>query len=79
MLRAAIKLDVFSLLESASLTAEAVAQHIGASPKYVQAFLDSCVVLDLMQKRGDKYTNSPMSSKFLVKTQEAYVGSVRKE
>lgn len=74
VLRAGIKLDVFSLLENTSLTADAVAQHISASPKYVQAFLDSCVVLDLMDKQEDKYTNSPMSSKFLVKTQETYVG-----
>ena len=74
VLRAGIKLDVFSLLENESLTADAVAQHISASPKFVHAFLDSCAVLDLLKKKGNKYTNSPLSSKFLVKTQQTYVG-----
>ncbi len=58
VLRAGIKLDVFSLLENESLTSGKVAQRISASPKYVQAFLDSCVVLDLLGKEGDNYTNS---------------------
>ena len=74
ILRAGIKLDVFSLLESTSLTSQQVAQHIGASPRYTQAFLDSCVVLELLDKEGDKYLPSPLSSKFLVKGKQEYVG-----
>ena len=74
ILRAGIKLDVFSLLESTSLTSQQVAQRIGASPRYTQAFLDSCVVLDLLDKKGDKYLPSPLSSKFLVKGKQEYVG-----
>ena len=74
ILRAAIKLDVFSLLEEQGLTHGQVAQNLGASPRYVQAFLDSCVALDLLETNGDKYGNSPLSSKFLVKTKKEYVG-----
>ena len=74
VLRAGIKLDVFSLLENESLTFGEVAQRISASPKYVHAFLESCVVLDLLGKEGDKYTNSPISSKFLVRDKKEYVG-----
>ena len=74
ILRAAIKLDVFSLLEDQELTHGQVAQNLGASPRYVQAFLDSCVALDLLETKGDKYGNSPLSSSFLVKTKKAYVG-----
>ena len=74
ILRAGIKLDVFSLLENNSLTSNEVAQRIGASPRYAQAFLDSCVVLDLLEKRGDKYSNSPLASQFLVKGKKGYVG-----
>ena len=44
ILRAGIKLDVFSLLENDSLTAKEVAVRISASPRYTQAFLDSCAV-----------------------------------
>lgn len=74
ILRAAIKLDVFNILENRNLSSDEVAQQIGASPKYVQAFLDSCVVLELLGKQGDKYTNSPLSSKFLVWHKKEYVG-----
>ena len=74
ILRAAIKLDVFTLLEEQALTHGQVAQSLGASPRYVQAFLDSCVALDLLETNGDKYSNSPLSSKTLVKTNKEYVG-----
>ena len=74
ILRAAIKLGVFSLLEDQDLTHGQVAQKLGASPRYVQAFLDSCVALDLLKTKGDKYGTSPLSSKFLVKTKKEYVG-----
>ncbi len=74
ILRAGIKLDVFSLLENDSLTSQDVAVRISASPRYTQAFLDSCAVLELLEKKADKYNNSSMSSKFLVKGKAAYVG-----
>ncbi len=67
ILRAGLRLGVFPILDGKSLTSQAVAQCIGASPRYVQAFLDSCVVLDLLEKGGDRYINSPLASKFLVK------------
>ena len=74
ILRAGIKLGLFSLLEDNSRTSMEVAQHIGASPRYVQAFLDSCVVLELLEERGDKYGNSHLASKFLVEGKKGYVG-----
>ena len=45
ILRAAIKLDVFSLLENNTLTSQEVALRIGASPRYTQSFLDCCAEL----------------------------------
>ena len=74
VLRAGIKLDLFSILEGNSLTPDEVAQRLGASPRYVQAFLDCCEVLELLDKSGQQYTNSKLTSKFLVKGKEQYVG-----
>ena len=74
VLRAGIKLDVFSLLENDRLTSEEVANRIGASPRYTQSFLDCCVVLDLLDKNDGKFVNSEMASKFLVKGKAEYVG-----
>lgn len=74
ILRAGIKLNLFSLLEGNALTYNDVAQRIGAAPRFVQAFLESCAVLDLLEKREDTYSNSPLASKFLVKGGKEYVG-----
>ena len=74
ILRAGIKLGTFNLLENETLNSSEVAKCIGAAPGYVHAFLDSCVVLDLLEKHGDKYINSPLASKFLVEGKKEYVG-----
>ena len=74
ILRAGLRLSAFSLLDGNSLTSNDVARRMGASPRYVQAFLDSCVVLGLLEKRGDRYINSPLASRFLVKGKKEYVG-----
>ena len=74
ILRAGIKLSVFSLLEAVWVTADEVARRLDASPRYVQAFLDCCEVLGLMNKSEDKFTNSPLTSKYLVKGKPEYVG-----
>ena len=74
MLRAGVKLGIFNLLEENKLTFDEVAQRIVASPRYVRAFLEACVVLDLLEKRGDRYANSPLAANFLVKGKRKYVG-----
>ena len=74
MLRAGIKMCVFNLLEEGKLTFDEVAQQIGASPRYVRAFLEACVGLDLLEKQGNRYANSPMAANFLVKGKREYVG-----
>ena len=74
ILRAGIKLGVFNLLENNRATADEVAAHIGGSPRYVQAFLDSCDVLGLLDNDGGGYSVSPLTSRFLVKGKDEYVG-----
>jgi len=74
ILRAAIKLDVFALLEDRALTYQEVADSLGASPRYTQAFLDCCVVLELLEESTGKFTNSSNASSFLVKGKDSYVG-----
>ena len=74
ILRAGIKLDVFSILDKGALTYGELADRIDASPRYVNAFLDSCVVLGLLEQSGDKYHNNPLTSRFLVNEKGEYVG-----
>ena len=74
ILRAGIKLDVFSVLDGTTLTAEELAKQIGASSRYARAFLDSCVVLHLLEARGERYTNTSSTSRHLVKGKKEYIG-----
>ena len=74
ILRAGIKLDVFSILDKDALTSDELAESIGASPGYVHAFVDSCVVLGVLGQSENRYSNSPLTSRFLVKGKREYVG-----
>ena len=76
ILRAGIKLGVFSLLEQTNLSSDQVASRIGASSRFVQAFLDACVVLNLLEKSGDGYRNASLASNFLVPGNQEYVGDL---
>ena len=66
VLRAGIKLEVFPLLEHQSLTATDIAQRLDANPRFVQAFLEACTALALLQKAGGMFTNSALASAFLI-------------
>ena len=74
ILRAGIKLGVFDVLDGGLLSVEEVERRVGIDPNYAEAYLDACEVLDLLEKNGDKYTNTATTSKFLVKGKKEYVG-----
>ncbi len=76
ILRAGMKLGVFALLDKGSLTAEQVALQIKASPRYVQALLDACIVLGLLARQGERYANSSLASQSLVPGNDRYVGDL---
>ncbi len=76
VLRAGIKLGVFSLLERQPLTPQEVSEHINGNPRFVQAFLDACAVLGLACKEGERFGNSALSSAFLVPGKQEYVGDL---
>ena len=76
VLRAAIKLDLFFLLDKKQLSPDEVSLHLKAkNPRFVQAFLDAGVVLELLDKEGDKFKNSAMSTEFMVPGQQKYLGN----
>jgi ubiquinone/menaquinone biosynthesis C-methylase UbiE len=76
MLRAGIKLGVFSLLEKQSLSGQQVSQHLQANPRFVQAFLEACTALGLLEKQEDRFKNSAVSSAFLIPGKQEYVGDL---
>jgi 3-hydroxy-5-methyl-1-naphthoate 3-O-methyltransferase len=69
----ACELDVFTLIGTDNKTASEVAILIDADIKATQRLLDALCSLDLLEKQIDKYTNSKISLRFLVKTKPEYM------
>ena len=76
VLRAGIKLGVFQLLNQPPLSSTDVAQHLGANPRFVEAFLEACVVLGLLEKSDQGYANAPIATAFLIPGKTEYVGNL---
>jgi hypothetical protein len=81
ILGAAIKLDIFTLLEpkeqnSAGLSHADLVQRVGADERFLHAFLGACAALGLVELQHGIYRNSPAASSFLIKGKEQYVGDL---
>ena len=74
ILLTAVKLDVFSGLDRKSRTGEEVAQKIGADPRSLGLLLNALVSIGLLRKDGERYQNSPVAQKHLVKSEPEFVG-----
>lgn len=73
-LHAAVKLDVFSAIGNAGKSAASLADELGAEPGGLARLLNALCAMDLLEKNGDIYTNTPESRTFLVKDAPRYVG-----
>jgi cyclopropane fatty-acyl-phospholipid synthase-like methyltransferase len=77
VLRAGIRLGVFSLLSRENLTSEGVARRLSANPRFTEAFLHACAALGLLEVGSDgTFRNSPMAERFLVPGRQEYVGDL---
>ena len=76
ILRAGIKLNIFALLEADSRSHADLARQVGANPRFLQAFLDACVALRLLDNRDGQYQNSPAASSFPIKGKGKYIGDL---
>lgn len=63
---AALNLGVFEALDKAPQTADDVAQKIHANPVGVAQLLETLVGLGYVRKRGSQYSNTTITSKWLV-------------
>lgn len=67
-LSAAVRLDLFSLLSKhGSLTRPQIAAKLGIQEKPARILLLGCAAVGLLQKYGDKYSNSPLAQELLVR------------
>ena len=64
LLLTGIELKVFNVLSEPKPSKD-VAKAIGTHPRNTRVFLDSLAAIDLLQKKGGLYRNSPIAQDFL--------------
>jgi hypothetical protein len=71
----ACQLAVFTHLAPGGLSAEALAERCQVPVRGLRRLLNACVVLDLLEKEGQAYHNTPIAENFLVEGHPAYMGN----
>lgn len=78
ILRTAVKLELFTLLDKKPLSGEEVKTHLDLNGRGLYDFLDALVSLELLKKDGNGidalYSNTEEVSDFLVKSSPHYIG-----
>jgi SAM-dependent methyltransferase len=77
-LHAAVQLDVFTVMEDQRLSAEAVAEKLQADPRALTMLLNALTAMNLLEKSGDFYANTPEAWTFLSKSSPGYIGYIIK-
>ncbi len=73
-LHAAVKVDLFTAIGTRQLTADEAARHINGDPRAVAMLLNALTAMDLLEKTGDLFANTPIAREFLSKDSKRYVG-----
>jgi len=77
VLLSAVELGVFSVLAAGPLDGETLRQRLGLHPRGAAAFLDALVSLGMLQREGDKYSDTPEAELFLDRSKPVtYMGGI---
>lgn len=75
VLKAALDLKLFDWLEDQGTSnRDEIASGLGINGMFIRSFLQSLVDMKMVLKEGDKYSNSPIASSFLVSSSLCYQG-----
>ncbi len=74
ILLTAAKLDVFSILDDHTKTAEELARRMAVDEAGLTLLLNALVALRLLRKDGDRYGNSSVAATYLARHSPQYVG-----
>ncbi|MGZ6238183.1 MAG: methyltransferase [Syntrophales bacterium] len=75
-LHAAIKLGIFTIVGSEELTVEDIAQRLNAKERGVVMLLNALAAMNLLVKKGDRYSNTPSGASFLSRNSPEYMGHI---
>ncbi len=70
----ALDLGVFDLLEKGPADLDTIAGRFNLAPRSTRAMLDACVALKLVERDGDRYELSALSTAYLTPDSPTYMG-----
>lgn len=73
-LHTSVKLDIFTIIGSQSMTSLQIAKQLNAPEKGVTVLLNALSAMGLLKKKSNSYTNSEAGSAFLSKDSPHYIG-----
>ncbi len=73
-LHTGVKLDLFTAIEQGATTAAGAAASLGLDQRALAMLLDALSAMELLEKHGDTYGNSPMAATFLSRESPRYIG-----
>lgn len=77
-LHAAVQLDVFTVIADRRLSTGNIAEKLPADPRALAMLLNALTAMNLLEKSGDIYTNTPEAKAFLSKSSPGYIGHIIK-
>jgi ubiquinone/menaquinone biosynthesis C-methylase UbiE len=73
-IKAAVDMDIFTVVADSPASAESIARHVNASPRGMRILCDFLTMLGFLTKSGERYGLSPDSAVFLNRKSPAYAG-----
>jgi len=75
-LLSAVEIGLFTELAKGSLDFETLAERLMLHPRSARDFLDALVALGMLERDGDRYSNTPETDLFLDRAKPSYVGGL---
>src|SRR4051812_49905024 len=76
-LLSAVELGIFSeLADAGALDGEALRERLGLDPRSAGDFFDALVALGMLEREGDRYSNTAATEVFLDRGKPSYVGGI---
>ena len=75
-LHAAVKLDIFTAIGDQEFASEEIAAKLEVTNKGMERLLNALTAMELLSKKGDKFSNSHAGRNFLSKDSSQYIGHI---
>jgi precorrin-6B methylase 2 len=74
ILLTAFELELFTALDGESKTSAEMAEQLGVDKRALDRLMNALCVMELLEKKGDMFSNTPAARKFLVKSSPDFLG-----